>query len=260
MQKITSTLLAILLLTLSACATTPPAGLDSDESATQIAEIVSQNLTAAVPPTVAATTTSSSTIELNTTYENAVSVEMQLLLGAFKLDGTENAVTKEQANILLPLWTDFKTLSQSMMPAQGSQGDPGQGQTNATPQPQTVDTETQAKVEALGKQIQAAMTPEQIQAISAMKITQETAMTIMQEQGITMGGPQANGSGNGNQPSLGTPPAGAPGGGGQPPADGQQPGGGQMSTPQADGVRGGAGLLPTELVDVLIKLLQSKAG
>jgi hypothetical protein len=37
MQKIIFTLLAILLLTLSACATTPPTGLDSTESATQIA-------------------------------------------------------------------------------------------------------------------------------------------------------------------------------------------------------------------------------
>jgi hypothetical protein len=37
-------------------------------------------------------------------------------------------------------------------------------------------------VNALLKQIEAAMTPAQIQAIAEMKITRETAMTLMQAQ------------------------------------------------------------------------------
>jgi hypothetical protein len=261
MQKIISILLAILLLSLSACATAPkqPAEPDSASAATQIAGLVNQELTAAAPPTIVATSTPSTSTrpELNTTYENAVSVEMQLLLGIFKLEGTKNAVTKEQANLLLPLWTNFKTLSQSLIPARS---EPGQGQPNSTPQAPTVDPEIQIKIEALGKQILAALTPEQIQAISELKITQETANFILQEKGITLGRPQANGSGNGGQPPQGIPPAGGPGGGGQPPVDGQQPGAGQMSTPPAGSAPGGTGFLPTELIEALIQLLQSKIG
>jgi hypothetical protein len=59
--------------------------------------------------------------------------------------------------------------------------------------------------------IQAEMTPEQIAAIAAMQITQETAMTILQELGITLGGPQGGGGNappGGGQPPQGTPPAG----------------------------------------------------
>jgi hypothetical protein len=251
MQKIVSTLLAILLLSLSACATAPasPSSPDSTAAATPIAGIVSQKLTATAPTLATATVTSSSTVELNTTYENAASIEMQLLLGTFKLEKTDQAVTKEQASLLLPLWTNLKTLSQSLMPARGGAD---QGQAKSTPQAPTINTEAQAQITELGKQIQAAMTPEQIQAISEMKITQETAKTIMQEQGLTLGGPQAKG--NGGQPPSGTPQAGGPGGGGgQPPADGQGPGDGQMSASQA-----GGGFMPTELVDTLIKLLEEK--
>jgi hypothetical protein len=260
MQKIISILLAILLLSISACATAskPPAEPDSAPAATQIAGLVNQELTAAAPPTIVATSTSSTSTrpELNTTYENAVSAEMQLLLGIFKLEGTENAVTKKQAKLLLPLWTNLKNLSQSLMPARGEPGQ-GQGQPDSTPQVPTVDPEIQTKIEALDKQILAALTPEQIQAISEMKITQETAQTILQEQGITLGGPQANGSGSGSQPPQGTPPAGDPtgdqaGGPGQPPSNGQ------MSNPKT-GEGSANAFIPTELFDALIKLLGEKS-
>ncbi len=219
--------------------------------------------------TKAATATSTATVaqdaatarELNTSYDNAVSIELQLLLGTPKLQGTDLAVTAEQASTLLPLWNNFKTISQSMAPAQG--------QADATPQPPSGNSETQAQLTALLKQIQAVMTAEQIKAIAAMKITRETAMTIMQEQGITLGGPQAgngNDTGNGNPPPQGTPPAGGPGnmGGssgagappnGQPPADGQQPGNGQMPATLA-----GGGMVPPELINVLIQSLEKTSG
>jgi len=245
MKRIIFFSLILMAFLLNACASTPPARIEGNHSAadpTQVAEIVGQEL---------ATSGASSTqvLELNTTYENAVSVETQLLLGTFKLEETDQAVTKEQAAILLPLWTNFKTLSQSMRPERGA---PGQRQGDSTPQAiPTVNQETQTQMKALIKEILAALTPEQIQAISAMKITRETSMLIMQEQGITMGGPQ-QGTGNAaGQPAQGTPPVGRP-----------QPGGiGQMSTPPVGGgMQAGAGLLPTELVDALIKILQNKAG
>jgi len=233
---------------LNACAGTSPAASEGNHSAadpTQVAEIVSQEL-------ATSGASSAQVLELNTAYENAVSVETQLLLGTFKLEETDQAVTKEQAAILLPLWTNFKTLSQSMKPERGT---PGQGKPDSAPQAiPTVNQETQTQMEALIEKISAALTPEQIQAISAMKITRETTMLIMQEQGITMGGPQ-QGTGKASQPDQGTPPAGGPGGGDQPPASGQ------MSTPPAgSGMPVGTGFLPGELIEALIKLLQKKAG
>ncbi len=255
MQKFIPILLASLLLALSACATmpTPTPEINSASAATQIAEIVSQELTAAVPPQATATSTPSSTPELNTTYENAVSVEMQLLLGIFKLEGTENELTQEQAQTLLPLWTDFKNLSQDLGPVRGEPGQ-AQGQPGSTPQAPEIDPEVQAQIEPLVKQILSALTPEQIRAISELRITPETAQTLLQAQGITLGGPQANGAGHGGQTPQGTPPSGDPGGGAQ------QPENGQMPSPQAGGTPGGMRFLPPELIEALIKLLQNKAG
>ena len=203
----------------------------------------------------------STAIELNTDYDNAAPIALQLLLGTLKLQGTDLAVTAEQASTLLPLWNNLKTISQSAAPALG--------QANATPQPQSGNSETQAQLTALVKQIQAAMTADQIKAIAAMKITRETAMTILQEQGITLGGPQSgNGgnAGNGNPPPQGTPPASGPDNAsgnaglgappnGQPPSGGQQPNNGSGAAPQ-----GGGGMVPLELINVLIQLLEKTSG
>jgi hypothetical protein len=263
MKKITFTLLIFLTLLLNACASTPPA---TEAAAKPIVESVSQKPAAAAPaadaqkPAPAQVQTGSG--ELNTNYENAVPVTMQLLLGTFKLEGTELAVTAEQAATLTPLWTNFKSLSVSMRPEQGTAGQ-GQGQPNATPQP--VDSGLQTKLDEIVKQIQSAMTPEQIKAIAAMQITQDMSITIMKEQGITMTGKDQQGNGGmlggggqrpaGGDMAQGTPPAGGPSGGGQ------QPGGGQMGTPPAGGMQpNGMGFVPSELIDALIQLLEQKTG
>jgi hypothetical protein len=251
MKKVLLAALTLLLLSLSACASQPPVTNTSNAApvaqAADTANTVVDQAPAATP-TSAPQAAPTNTVRLNADYDQAVSVEMQLLLGTFKLTGTEQAITKDQAATLVPLWTEFKTFSQSMQPAQGA---PGQGQGSTTPQAPTVNPETQTKITALVEQIQAAMTPEQIQAIAELKITQAAAMTIMQEQGIALGGPRqgdGNNPGAGNQPPQGTPPAGDPNGGGQPPADGQKPGG--------DGRQGG-GFIPSELIEALLKTLQS---
>lgn len=254
MKKIIFAISIILLLLLSACSSAAPTTEISDPSAssTLIANLANQNLTASAPVTTQ-TPSETGTIELNTTYENAVTIEMQLLLGTLKLEGTELAVTTEQANVLIPLWTNFKTLSESMMPAQG---DMRQGQPSATPQPQTVSTETQAQIDELTKQIQAAMTSDQIKAIVAMQITQETAQSIMQKQGLVMDNPQ-QGTGNGGQPPQGDMPQGTPPAGG---LGGQPPSGNQMGTPPADGMQRGMGMISPMMIDGLLKILQEKTG
>lgn len=155
---------------------------------------------------------------------------------------------------------------------------PAQGQGNATAQPTSSNTSNQDQIPALVNQIQSAMTTDQLTAIAAMKITPQSAMTIMQTLGITMGNPQqgnANNTGNGNQPPTGNPPsngssmgqsagappsggqpmdnppsngsgagqsAGAPPSGGQPPSNGQKP----ASSPAC------GGMVPPQLIDALI--------
>ena len=187
-MKKTILFLLTLSLMLTACATAPAASdsQDTPGDATAVAELVNQGLTAAAPVATnkPAETTS---VQLTSDYENAVSVEMQLALGMMNLEGTANAITKEQAAVLLPLWTSFSTLSQSMMPDMGNMG---QGQAGDTPQPPTMDESAQKQLTELTEQIQSALTVEQIQAIADMKITQESAQTIMQELGLEMNAPQ----------------------------------------------------------------------
>jgi hypothetical protein len=83
----------------------------------------------------------------------------QLMLGTLRLEGTENAVTPEQAAALLPLW-------------QALQG----------------GVTAQAEVNAVLKQIERAMTQEQLAAIAEMQLTQEDLRAWMEEQGMGMGG------------------------------------------------------------------------
>jgi len=62
-------------------------------------------------------------VGLNVTYENVVSIEQQLVLGTLKLEDSDLAVSKEQADILVPLYTNLKTIMESMKPGYGEQGD-----------------------------------------------------------------------------------------------------------------------------------------
>jgi hypothetical protein len=55
---------------------------------------------------------------LTTTQEGALPVPVQLALGTMQLDGTENAVTAEQARDLLTLWQGYSSLLAGDSPAQ----------------------------------------------------------------------------------------------------------------------------------------------
>lgn len=96
---------------------------------------------------------------LDTSYSDALNVSNQLALGTIQLEGTEDAVTPEQAATLLPLW-------------QALQG----------------GVTAQAEVNAVLKQVEGTMTPEQLEAVAAMQLTQEDMQAWMQEQGLGMGG------------------------------------------------------------------------
>jgi hypothetical protein len=96
---------------------------------------------------------------LDASYEGALPASSQLALGIFQLEGAENAVTPEQAKALLPLWQAIQS--------GGLQSD--------------------AEINAVLKQIEGAMTAEQLAAIAAMQITREDLGTWMQEQGVNLG-------------------------------------------------------------------------
>ena len=96
---------------------------------------------------------------LDISYSDALNASNQLVLGTMQLEGTEQAVTPEQAATLLPLWRAM------------------QGGVTA-----------QAEVNALLKQIEGTMTQEQLQTIAAMQLTQEDLQAWMEEQGLGMGG------------------------------------------------------------------------
>jgi hypothetical protein len=209
------------------------------------------------------TTTTSDTI-----IETTMSPETELVLGTLKLEGTDQAVNSEQAAKLLLLWKMYKSLS-------------------------TGDTTAQEEVDAVLKQIYAAMTEDQLSAIDAMHLKPEDMVTIMQDLGLAMvpvgnkagatpdisqmqadfqdsGDPSAGftgggpgGGGSGGRPSGGGPPAGFTGDMSQEGETGALPGmgiDGTSTTPQAwqTGRTGGGSMLINRLVSALIDYLNTK--
>jgi len=149
---------------------------------------------------------------LDTSYPNALNARTQLLLGTVRLEeGNGPALSKEQATQMLPVWQ----MSRSLM-ASG--------------------TASQAEIDAVTNQLLAAMTAEQIQAISAMRLGQTDMQAFNQSLGVTA-------------------PNGAPSGG--------VPGQGQTLSPAERATRqaqfGGTGG-NTAGVDYLIGILQRKAS
>lgn len=178
-----------------------------------------------------------------------LSPSVQVAIGTLKLDETENAVTAEQAQELLPLWETLQVLSES-------------------------DTAAQQEKDALVEQIQETMTAEQRQAITDMNLTREDMLSILQEQGLATGGGPAGGQndnftggnqnggggfGPGGLPGGGFPQGGFPGGG---PGGGGGQGAGlspdQIATLQASRQQTGGALIPSGLINALIDYLQEK--
>ncbi len=95
-------------------------------------------------------------------------VQSKLAAGTLKLEGTDQAVTAEQAKELLPLWKAVKTLGSS-------------------------DTISQEEIQALYDQIQETLTASQIQAITKMSLTQEDISTMMADLGIDMNSASSSG-------------------------------------------------------------------
>ncbi len=213
---------------------------------------------------------SSATTNQETTIQNdKLSTELELIIGTFKLEGTDNAVTTEQAAKLVTLWQAYQTLS-------------------------TSDTTASEELTALVKQIQSSMTTAQKDAITAMNLTGQDMMALMQEKGLVtfqtangtvIGTPSPNQlPGEGFTIQQGVPSRSGenfqpPSGGGPGQGAGGPPGGGfiiqgefnsgemdsnmspeQLATAQAS--RGNrfqqSGMIPSALLNALIEYLQTK--
>lgn len=186
-------------------------------------------------------------------------VETKLAIGTLKLEGTELAVSAEEARELLPLWKAVKSLS-------------------------TSDTISSDEIQALYQQIQETMSAEQTQAIEKMKLTTDDLNTLMKDLGIEarggINGPQdlseteratrvaqfqARNQAGGGDGGPGGGPAGGPGGepGMMMPPDGgagfqgggfqQTPGAGGMTTRRSPGMN-------SLFIDPLIQLLEERAN
>ncbi|MEZ4861947.1 MAG: hypothetical protein R3C14_11585 [Caldilineaceae bacterium] len=111
---------------------------------------------------------------LKTDYDNALPSMQQISLGTLELEGTDNAVTPEQAKKLIPLW-------------QGLMGGAIQNQTERN---------------AVLKQIEGTMTPVQMEGIANMQLTFQSMTEWAQQNGIEM--PQGR-FGQGGQGGQGGP-------------------------------------------------------
>ena len=199
----------------------------------------------------------------------------RLAIGTLQLEGTDQAVTKDEAKTLLPLWKAIKSMSNS-------------------------DTATAEEIQAVYDQIEEAMTADQVTAIKNMEMTQEQMTALMDKLGIDPGqfggGRMANlteseratqiaqfqAQGGNFTPRDGQMPSGGSSGsggrtftGGQPPSGGMTfSGGGPGMDP---GVTGGTGTgtqstqtagstqrrmggMDRMFLDPLIKILEERAG
>ncbi len=182
-----------------------------------------------------------------------LSTATQLLVGTFKLENTDLAVSASQARQLLPLWQTLQAIS-------------------------TSNTAATEEINAVVDQIKSGMTAQQMAKITAMKLTQQDVMSVMNQAGVSLNGGNAtttplaansfpgfpgNGGGGGGAPGGG---GGIPGGGGGAPGGGGGiPGGGggfgtggvpANGTPQA--IQANPNQVPAPLLNALIELLQKK--
>ncbi len=114
---------------------------------------------------------------LSTSYAEAPGTATQLALGTILLDGTAQAINKEQAAQLLPLWKMLRLLGKS-------------------------DTAAVEEVNGTIYQIEKTMQPDQVREIAGMQITFQKAAGVLREKGFSFGSGFGGGAGAG---SRGTP-------------------------------------------------------
>jgi len=192
-----------------------------------------------------------------------LSVPLQVAIGTIKLDKSANAITKDEAVKLLPLWETLQQL-------------------------ETSDTAANQEKEALLTQIQETMTKDQMQAITALNLSRRDMASVLPSQGgFTFSGGQngntqrqnGNSSSNTNTNRRNSSGGGGGGffvGGGGPPPDGGGFAGGGNANFQRQGASGtqsngstqnanrqftvDPNRIPTPLIQAVVAYLKTKAG
>ena len=176
---------------------------------------------------------------LTTSYTGALNVLNQLMLGMLRLEGTEQAITSEQAKTLL-------AVAQSL---------------------QSQSLKSDAERNAVAARFEAQLTQTQVAAIAAMHLTQDNLQTWAQNNGQGAGvgpgpggpAPQGTpGAGPGGPVPQGTPGAGpGPGGPGPQGTPGAGPG---QGGPVPQGTPGAGPGQDNVLLDSLLQLLIQKSS
>jgi hypothetical protein len=160
----------------------------------------------------------------------------KLGVGLLKLEGTQQAVTAEQAAALLPLWQAVKSI-------------------------QSESTASDSEIQALYAQIQESLTSEQVQAIQSMTFSESEIAALIQ-QGSSQTAKSQSSSSQTFAQSGG--PMGGPGGGGDPMMMGADMSGASASTtPQASSaIQAITNTRDTNymVADAVIALLQKRIG
>jgi len=249
-KKITViTLLSILAFVLTACGAS--AGSSQSNSSSP-----SGSLSSGSSSDTGSSSGSSNPASVNGTPPTGPSA-LQLAAGMLKLDGTSNAITAQQATQLLPLWQSLQQIESTPVAQSTPDG-------SGTPGGR-FDPAMMQQMSAQIVLIQNAMTPAQIQAITAMNLSMQDVNAALQQEGITMTGP---GQGGGFRPNGGTftPPNGTPPNGGTfTPPNGTPPGPGTPGAFPGNGLRNGGrrgfgNFLPQSVVNGIIQYLQKKAA
>ncbi len=163
---------------------------------------------------------------------------LTLAAGMLKLDGTPYGVTAQEATQLLPLWQSLQKTESSLPTPQAA--------ASGTPRPR-FDPQTMQEITTQLQAIESAMPSDQLQAIEAMNLNRQDVVTILQQDGITMGTFGQGGSGFRPNGGTFTPPGGTPEAQGTPRAFG------------SGGRQGFGGFLPPAVVNGIVKYLQTKA-
>jgi hypothetical protein len=208
----------------------------------------------------AASGSTASSAQSDASSTGTLSAIAQLAAGTLSLEGSDQAVTADQARTLLPLWQAYRALAQS-------------------------DTAAPAELEALTAQIRDTMTSAQVEAINKMNLKQADLATLMEKLGLrpavsadaTPGARTFSGNGFAGGFAAGGPPPGAAGGTGfsgfgRSGTGGQFPGalggtngeGFLRATPNATALAGRAGRagerIAVVFINSLITLLEARIG
>ena len=99
-------------------------------------------------------------VELSNDYaEDALSVEMQLVVGSLILDESDQPINAELASDLVPYWKMYLSLAES-------------------------DSAAPEEMDAVLSEIQGMMTQDQVGYIAGLQLTQESMMTLLDDSGI----------------------------------------------------------------------------